>query len=152
VDGNCGGQWKHHDDLHLALDSHRACRHRGGFGLRLQPGSSEWWLSRFLWLAANAIALVPLVVVFGRFERPRATEGAPAPAWRYVLGALMTVAGFALLAAQGVGGYGRFGLNVWGIEAFTIYGSSGTTPEPNSILLIGSGMLGLVGVLRRKLF
>jgi hypothetical protein len=25
------------------------------------------------------------------------------------------VAGFALLAAQGVGGYGRFGLNVWGI-------------------------------------
>jgi len=87
----------------------------GGFGLRLQPGSSAWWLSRFLWLAANAIALIPLVVVFGRFERPRATEGAPAPAWRYVLGALMTVAGFALLAAQGVGGYGRFGLNVWGI-------------------------------------
>jgi hypothetical protein len=87
----------------------------GGFGLRLQLGSSEWWLSRFLWLAANAIALVPLVLVFGRFERPRATEGAPAPAWRYVLGALMTVAGFALLAAQGVGGYGRFGLNVWGI-------------------------------------
>jgi hypothetical protein len=87
----------------------------GGFGLRLQPGSSEWWLSRFLWLAANAIALVSLVVVFGRFERPRATAGAPAPAWRYVLGALMTVAGFALLAAQGVGGYGKFGLNVWGI-------------------------------------
>jgi hypothetical protein len=86
-----------------------------GFGLRLQPGSSEWWLSRFLWLAVNAIVLVPLVVVFGRFERPRAAEGAPAPAWRYVLGALMTVVGFALLAAQGVGGYGRFGLNVWGI-------------------------------------
>src|SRR5215469_14707569 len=86
-----------------------------GFGLRLQPGSSEWWWSRFLWVAVNAIVLVPLVVVFGRFERPRATEGAPAPAWRYVLGALMTVVGFALLAAQGVGGYGRFGLNVWGI-------------------------------------
>ena len=87
----------------------------GGFGLRLQPGSSAWWLSRFLWLAANAIVLVPLVAVFGRFERPRATEGAPASAWRYVIGALMTVAGFALLAAQGVGGYGRFGLNVRGI-------------------------------------
>jgi hypothetical protein len=86
-----------------------------GFGLRLQPGSSEWCLSRFPWLAANAIALVPLVVVFGRFERPRATEGAPAPAWRYVVGALMTVAGLALLAAWGVGGYGMFGLNVWGL-------------------------------------
>jgi hypothetical protein len=87
----------------------------GGFGLRFQPGSAEWWWARLPWLAANAIALVPLVVVFGRFERPRATEGAPAPAWCYVLGALMTAAGLALLAALGVGGYGWFGLNVWGL-------------------------------------
>jgi hypothetical protein len=87
----------------------------GGFGLRLEPGSSEWWWSRFPWLAANAMALTPLVVAFGRFERPRATGGAPAPAWRYVLGALMTGIGLALLAAQGVGGYGSFGLNVWGL-------------------------------------
>jgi len=69
----------------------------GGFGLRL------------------AIALIPLVMVFGRFERPRAPRGRQAPAWRYVLGALMTVNGLALLAAQGVGGHGRFGLNVWGL-------------------------------------
>lgn len=87
----------------------------GGFGLRLQPGSSAWWWSRFPWLAANAIALVPLVVVFVRFERPRAIEGAPAPAWRYVVGALLTVAGLALLAAWGVGGSGTFGLNVCGV-------------------------------------
>ena len=87
----------------------------GGFGLRLEPGSSEWWLARLPWLAANAIALVPLVLVFGRFERPRAAEGVPAPAWRYVLGAIATVAGLALLAAQGVGGYGKFGLNVLGL-------------------------------------
>src|SRR5215470_12439676 len=31
----------------------------GGFGLRLEPGSSEWWWSRFPWLAANAVALIP---------------------------------------------------------------------------------------------
>jgi hypothetical protein len=44
-------------------------------------------------------------------------------------------------------------------EAFTIGGpecgagrpSCGTTPEPGSILLFGSGILGLVGVIRRKL-
>ncbi len=40
-------------------------------------------------------------------------------------------------------------------EAFTITGTqggtSGTTPEPSSILLFGSGILGLAGVLRRKL-
>src|SRR5215470_11835574 len=92
-----------------------------GFGLRLAPGSSAWWWSRFPWLAANAMALIPLVMAFGRFERPRAAAGAPAPAWRYVLGALMTGIGLALLAAQGVGGYGRFGLNVWGL-ALTIAG------------------------------
>jgi len=38
-------------------------------------------------------------------------------------------------------------------EAFTISGSNGTgtTPEPSSILLFGSGILGLAGLLRRKL-
>jgi hypothetical protein len=41
-------------------------------------------------------------------------------------------------------------------EAFTLTGDNcywcgGTTPEPSSILLFGSGILGLAGVLRRKL-
>ena len=37
-------------------------------------------------------------------------------------------------------------------ESFTLYGSpSGTTPEPSSIMLFGSGVLGLGGVLRRRL-
>ena len=38
-------------------------------------------------------------------------------------------------------------------EAFTLTGTVGTstTPEPSSILLLGSGILGLAGVLRRKL-
>ena len=35
-------------------------------------------------------------------------------------------------------------------EAFTITGHN--TPEPSSIMLFGSGILGLAGVLRRKLF
>jgi hypothetical protein len=46
-------------------------------------------------------------------------------------------------------------------EAFTLLGTaqssttttgSGTVPEPSSIMLFGSGILGLAGVLRRKLF
>lgn len=38
-------------------------------------------------------------------------------------------------------------------EAFSISGSNGTgtTPEPGSIMLFGSGVLGLAGLLRRKL-
>ena len=39
-----------------------------------------------------------------------------------------------------------------GGESFTLTGQSqSTTPEPSSILLFGSGILGLAGVLRRKL-
>src|SRR5262245_24097448 len=81
-----------------------------GFGLRLEPGSAQWWWARIPWVIANAIALIPLVLVFGRFERPGTPEGTLAPAWRYVLGALATGGGLALLAAHGVGGYGWFGL------------------------------------------
>jgi hypothetical protein len=42
-----------------------------------------------------------------------------------------------------------------GINAFTLddlaYGGSVTTPEPGTMLLLGSGLLGLAGVLRRSL-
>ena len=39
-------------------------------------------------------------------------------------------------------------------ESFTLTGTTGggTVPEPSSILLVGSGILGLAGMLRRRLF
>jgi len=37
-------------------------------------------------------------------------------------------------------------------EAFTINNGSAPVPEPSSIMLFGSGILGLAGLLRRKLF
>ena len=39
-------------------------------------------------------------------------------------------------------------------ESFTILGtqSSGSTPEPSSLVLFGSGIVGVAGMLRRKLF
>jgi len=36
-------------------------------------------------------------------------------------------------------------------EAFTIDGPGGTTPEPDSFILLASGILGLTGLLRRRL-
>jgi len=86
-----------------------------GLGLRTDPGTARWWWSRLPWILANAVALIPLVLAFGRFERPSMPEGPPAPALRYVLGALVAIGGLALLTAQGVGGVGWLGLNVWAL-------------------------------------
>ncbi len=36
-------------------------------------------------------------------------------------------------------------------ESFSLTGPGGTTPEPSSIILLGSGILGVAGVLRRRL-
>jgi PEP-CTERM motif len=49
--------------------------------------------------------------------------------------------------------YQNNGVGVIGSESFTLNGTTGstTTPEPSSIMLLGSGILGLAGVLRRKL-
>ncbi len=42
------------------------------------------------------------------------------------------------------------GLGTIPSESFTIYGNAnGTTPEPGSILLLGSGLVGLAGLVRR---
>jgi hypothetical protein len=56
----------------------------GGFGLRLEPGSVGWWWARIPWVIANAIALIPLVLAFGRFERSGRQAGAclALRAWR----------------------------------------------------------------------
>jgi fucose 4-O-acetylase-like acetyltransferase len=37
-------------------------------------GTSDWWLLRPVWLAVLTVLLVPFVVAFGRFERPRITR------------------------------------------------------------------------------
>ena len=55
---------------------------------------------------------------------------------------------FAVLGVpQGDCGYGA---GVEG-EAFTLYTSGSTTPEPGSMIMFGTGVLGLAGVLRRRI-
>ncbi len=83
-------------------------------GMRLEPGSAEWWRGRPLWLAILALALFPLVMIFSRFERPKASARGTPGAARLVAGACAVCLGLALLALRGVGGTGRFdwfGLN-----------------------------------------
>lgn len=84
----------------------------GGIGLAVEPGSGAWWAARPLWLTSFLVALVPLALVFGRFERGGA--GGPAvAAWRQVVGAVLTCGGLSLLALFGIGGAGWLGVSWW---------------------------------------
>jgi peptidoglycan/LPS O-acetylase OafA/YrhL len=74
----------------------------GGPGLGLVPTSAAWWTSRPLWLAVLTVATLPLLAVFGRFERPPAdTRPAPSP-WRSWLATALACAGLGLLARHGI--------------------------------------------------
>jgi hypothetical protein len=84
----------------------------GGIGLRLSPGSGAWWASRPVWHGVLAAALLPLVAIFGRFERPRARRGPPPAAPRLLGGAVLVCAGLALLALDGIGGDAWLGLRL----------------------------------------
>lgn len=77
-----------------------------GFGLPLpEPLSLEWWATRPLWLGVAAAAVVPIALVFGRFERARrrSAERSRASAGMTAIDALCGVAGVALLLVAGFG-------------------------------------------------
>jgi hypothetical protein len=76
----------------------------GGFGLRIEPGSSEWWLTRPLWIAVLYVVLLPVAVSLAGLERRARSADAPVPpAARQVGGAVLLCLGLALLARFGFG-------------------------------------------------
>jgi hypothetical protein len=76
----------------------------GGLGLGPVPDSAAWWLSRPLWIAILAGALLPMLAVFGRFEqRAHERRAVPPPAWQLVLGAAVVCAALGALARGGIG-------------------------------------------------
>ncbi len=73
-----------------------------GFGFGIEPFTGQWWMTRPIWLAALAFVTALLVLVFGRFERPR-QDARPAPKpWRPILAAMMICAGLGSLALSGI--------------------------------------------------
>ncbi len=85
----------------------------GDVGLSIRPGTAAWWATRPIWLAILTLALLPLVLLFARFERGgSAVDLAPA-SWRLVAGAGLVCAGLALLALDGIGVAGPLGLRWW---------------------------------------
>jgi len=73
-----------------------------GFGLGLATASSEWWMTRPIWLAILGVATLPFLLVFGRFERPDTDRRPAPPLWQPVAAVVMACAGLGLLAVNGV--------------------------------------------------
>jgi fucose 4-O-acetylase-like acetyltransferase len=96
----------------------------GGIGLGLQPGSTDWWVTRPVWILTCAGVLSLFVTIFGRFEQPpRAAGATPLPAWQPVVGATGVCVGLAALALGGIGAPGTLGIRIW-IVALTLVGAA----------------------------
>ncbi len=77
----------------------------GGVGLGIEPGTSDWWWSRPVWIAILFVLLLPVALLLSPIERRGRPADAkiPAPA-RQIAGAIMICLGVALLAMYGYGG------------------------------------------------
>lgn len=84
----------------------------GGTGLRLEPGTGEWWMVRPIWVVLFITMLIPLVLIFLRFEAgSRATaKGQPGP-YQAIPGALITCAGLIMMAMNGISAANFIGIN-----------------------------------------
>ncbi|GBF31334.1 hypothetical protein MnTg04_01294 [bacterium MnTg04] len=85
----------------------------GGLGLGFEPGSSEWWLTRPLWIAVLYAVLLPVALLMAPLERrARAPDAAVPAAARQVGGAVLICLGVALLALFGFGNAPLPGLDI----------------------------------------
>jgi hypothetical protein len=73
-----------------------------GFGLGIATATPQWWVTRLLWLGALAVATLPFISVFGRFERPNPDRRPAPPAWQPVAATVTACVGLGLLASNGV--------------------------------------------------
>jgi len=69
----------------------------------IYPGSSNWWLSRPLWILAYALATLPLLLLFSKYENPKKAENPPGLISLF-FGCLLTSAAIGYLAKNGFGG------------------------------------------------
>jgi peptidoglycan/LPS O-acetylase OafA/YrhL len=84
-----------------------------GLGLRLEPGSGEWWSTRPVWIAFLYAALLPVALLLAPLERRARAADAPAPAaTRQIGGATLICLGVALLALLGFGNAPVPGLDI----------------------------------------
>lgn len=86
----------------------------GGVGLDVAPGSSTWWLARPLWFALYVAVLMPLILLFARYERADGRADSETPHWRLILGLVLISVGLAATAAISIASpEGVTGVRLW---------------------------------------
>lgn len=86
----------------------------GGIGLDVAPGSAAWWLARPVWFALYIAALLPLILLFARYERGDGKGDMETPHWRLILGLVLISAGLAATAAISIASpAGVTGVRLW---------------------------------------
>ncbi|QZD92914.1 acyltransferase [Qipengyuania xiapuensis] len=88
----------------------------GGVGLRVMPGTAEWWWSRPVWFLLWIAATLPLIAIFARYERGMgpAKREAPIPRLRLVIGMIAICVGLAMTAAISIASpEGVTGVRLW---------------------------------------
>ena len=77
----------------------------GASGLGVEPGSTDWWLLRPVWIGGLLVLLLPFSLVLSPFERRGRSADAPVPgAARQIFGAATLCLGLAVIAMYGYGG------------------------------------------------
>lgn len=100
-----------------------------GLALALEPGTTAWWASRPVWVAALALVTAGLVAVFARFEWRVPSGPAPRPAL-LVVGVLLTAGSAGAVADLGIAT--RQAEINWSIPAAALLGAAlvGALPLP----------------------
>jgi hypothetical protein len=86
-----------------------------GWGFQTPPGTPGWWAVRAIWIPSLVVALLPLLMLFNRFERPTSGSRRELGTGRLVAGAILVTAGLAYLALDGVHLLGWADLRSWAI-------------------------------------
>jgi peptidoglycan/LPS O-acetylase OafA/YrhL len=77
----------------------------GGFGFGLEPGTSEWWMTRPVWIGILLVFLFPVALLLSPLERRSRPANANIPAAAsQITGAVMICLGISMLAMWGFGG------------------------------------------------
>ena len=73
--------------------------------LGVEPGTTDWWLLRPVWIGGLLVLLLPFSLLLSPFERRGRSPDAPVPgAARQIAGAAILCLGLAVIAMYGYGG------------------------------------------------